>query len=347
MEIEIRTTEEDYRGFYKYFYFQRNLKRRILWTVLASLIIAISHDDSQPFLFSLWIIFLKFLLAGAILFGLVFPLPYLFAIRRLSKSVLSEKSPLKRKKIILTENGIDVETADDKIFWGWDSIKSVDSNKMLIAIFLFDNTVYLIPRRLFSSEYEAKHFRESIQREVLKIRIQVKREDVGRLYYWGFLGLIPLVGGITGIILLFRGIFQYKDAKLVLIGTGCILLTVGVYSYMFYDSEYGKSTGKSFEHVAQMELNNCMKDVEFFKMQHGVYPNSLEQIKANNQLLTIDDPLQTRKFGNKITKFNYHRVGGNYYLFSSGLDGIPNTSDDLYPALIDSDNNKFGLIRHR
>ena len=32
-------------------------------------------------------------------------------------------------------------------------------------------------------------------------------------------------------------------------------------------------------------------------------------------------------------------------MFSSGIDGIPNTSDDIYPTITAADSTKFGLIR--
>jgi len=55
--------------------------------------------------------------------------------------------------------------------------------------------------------------------------------------------------------------------------------------------------------------------------------------------------LLSRNSVNKKTKFNYKRVGSKYYLFSSGIDGIPNTSDDIYPTITAADSTKFGLIR--
>lgn len=44
--------------------------------------------------------------------------------------------------------------------------------------------------------------------------------------------------------------------------------------------------------------------------------------------------------------FEYQRVGRRYELFSSGLDRIPNTSDDLYPKVSGKLVGKIGLIKY-
>jgi len=102
--------------------------------------------------------------------------------------------------------------------------------------------------------------------------------------------------------------------------------------------------GKESEQLSQIKLNYIMKDVEFYKIQNGVYPESLEQIKKN-VFGWIDDPIQSRKGNGINTRFNYKKVGDKYYLFSSGIDGIPHTKDDLYPTFAKTDRSKFGLIK--
>ena len=75
-----------------------------------------------------------------------------------------------------------------------------------------------------------------------------------------------------------------------------------------------------------------MKHVEFYKLKNGSYPDSLEQVNDDNSQTSLYDPLQS---GGKVTtnnEFNYQKLGNHYYLFSSGLDGIPNTKDDIYPT---------------
>ena len=96
---------------------------------------------------------------------------------------------------------------------------------------------------------------------------------------------------------------------------------------------------------SQMQLNTLMKDIEFYKIKNGAYPDSLEQISKDDPMAWIDDPLQSGFGNSENIKFNYQKVGNHYYLFSSGIDGIPNTKDDIYPQVAPTDSAKFGLIR--
>ena len=43
--------------------------------------------------------------------------------------------------------------------------------------------------------------------------------------------------------------------------------------------------------------------------------------------------------------FEYKKIGNKYTLFSVGIDGIPNTADDIYPNIFDSDSSKFGFMK--
>jgi hypothetical protein len=165
------------------------------------------------------------------------------------------------------------------------------------------------------------------------------------LYGRGWLGLIPLVGGVVGIGLIILGIFKYRDRKLILIGLFALLFTIAIYSSIFYYFTYSNLGGKQWATTSQTFLNNLIKDIEFYKTTHGVYPDSLEQLTKNNEIAYINDQLLSRRPGIKNTKFNYKKIGNRYTLFSSGIDRIPNTSDDIYPNIIISDSSKIGLIK--
>ena len=83
--------------------------------------------------------------------------------------------------------------------------------------------------------------------------------------------------------------------------------------------------------LAQDILNNLVKDVEFYKQQHGQYPDSLEQVKATNRLALLNGPMSHRMFG-EIKNLQYRNNGAGYILFSVGEDMKPNTGDDLFPS---------------
>lgn len=54
------------------------------------------------------------------------------------------------------------------------------------------------------------------------------------LYKRGWLGLIPLVGAVVGLILILLGKFRYKDRRLIIIGCSAVLFTVAVYSGIYF-----------------------------------------------------------------------------------------------------------------
>lgn len=166
------------------------------------------------------------------------------------------------------------------------------------------------------------------------------------LYGRGWLGLIPLFGGFVGLGLMVLGIFKYKDKKLILIGFAAFLFTVAIYSSIFYYGAYSDAAGKQFAQSSQDFLNNLVRDIEFYKRQNGVYPDSLEQLLPDDKFAIIHDPLLSRRPGTKNTKFNYKRNGDSYILFSSGLDRIPNTKDDIYPTVKLNSNAKETPTTH-
>lgn len=134
-------------------------------------------------------------------------------------------------------------------------------------------------------------------------------------YLLGLICIIPLVGAFVGLGLLLYGILKYKDKWLVIIGAGGIIWT---------------------------------KDIEFYKLVHGTYPDSLKQLLDDDKLAPINDPAQGMKIKIKSPSYyNYEKIGDKYLIFSSGQDGIPKTSDDLFPKIKITDSTKIGLIKNR
>lgn len=163
-------------------------------------------------------------------------------------------------------------------------------------------------------------------------------------YLLGLLCLIPLVGAFVGVGLLLYGLLKYKDKWLSIIGAAGILWTIIVYSTLFYTATHASVFTKGFEDISQMQLNSLVKNIEFYKMQHGQYPDNLQQLLDDDKLAPINDAAQGMKIkGNSY--YNYEKVDGKYSLFSSGQDGIPKTKDDLFPQVTITDSSKIGLIK--
>ena len=162
------------------------------------------------------------------------------------------------------------------------------------------------------------------------IREKMNGKKITPPYKLGYLGIIPLVGFFVGIALTLYGIFRYKDRKFTLIGIASMLFTVILYSSDYYIS-YSTDTGKKgWEKLTQTLLNNLIKDIEYYKLQKGSYPESLNELEKSNETVIINDPTQARQTEDY---FNYQKVGEKYILFSSGSDRIKNTADDIYPKI--------------
>jgi hypothetical protein len=158
---------------------------------------------------------------------------------------------------------------------------------------------------------------------------EMKNDNSKPPYRLGFFGFIPLVGFFVGVGLTLYGIIKYKDKKLIMIGIACMVFTVIIYSALF-GPNFVKEGWKTH---AQMNLNSLVRHIEYYKLENGVYPDSLEQLDTRDMFgADIWDPTQSTKDG-KRPKYNYKNLGNTYLLFSSGTDGIPNTEDDIFPKV--------------
>ena len=162
-------------------------------------------------------------------------------------------------------------------------------------------------------------------------------------YLLGLLCFISLVGAFVGLGLLLYGIIKYKDKWLIAIGAFGILFTIAVYSSLFYSMKNASVFQDGFAQISQMQLNSLVQNIEFYKLQSGRYPDRLEQLQVYHQLAPIHDAIQSSQM-RENANYIYERVGEQYLLFSSGLDGIANTADDLYPQVTLTDSTKLGLI---
>ncbi|KAF2332352.1 hypothetical protein [Flavobacterium ginsenosidimutans] len=150
------------------------------------------------------------------------------------------------------------------------------------------------------------------------------------LYKWGFVGLIPNFGLISGAILIVQG-FIRKDRKMKIIGFAGILVTP-LFWYFYLTSDFHKGHLIQFTNY---RLNEVVKDLEFYKSKNDQYPDSLAQLKPQNKFF-IDQEFFSDEFDFKKVKparFYYKKERNNYILKSFGPDLILNTKDDIYPEL--------------
>ena len=163
-------------------------------------------------------------------------------------------------------------------------------------------------------------------------------------YLLGLLCLIPLIGAFVGLGLLLYGVFKYKDKWLIIIGVFGIFFTVGIYSYLFYYMKNGDLSKKGFAEISKMQLTSLVKNIEFYKLQHGQYPADLQQLLSDDKLAPITDAIQLVQQRQDFY-YNYQKIDSVYKLFSSGQDGIPGTTDDFFPQIIVGDSSRLGWIK--
>jgi len=70
-----------------------------------------------------------------------------------------------------------------------------------------------------------------------------------------------------------------------------------------------------------MQLNSLVKNIEYYKLEHGQYPDSLQQLLKDDKLAPITDAIQLNQ-QRPNNKYNYRKTGEKYLLYSSGQDGI-------------------------
>lgn len=341
MDVIIQNSESDYQKFNKYYSFKRKLNFKIFLIILLALFYS---GDNNGFILTNSLV--KFSILTVVFSCIVFLLPYLIFALRLSKLLKTKKYFLEKTKITIIETGIRIDSDSYNTFWHWDAIKLVGNSKDYIFIFFNkDKSRLIIPKNFFTSESQANNFHGKIHIEVVKAKGILKDKSGKHLYSWGWIGIIPNFGFIAGLILLYKGLFNYKDKKLVVIGIADILFSIIFWSVLFYQMNHGDWFSDSNSKFAQTELNSIVKDIEFFKSQNGSYPESLYQFNKTDQLIFINDPFLLTNLDTMNRNFNYKKIRDKYTIFSVGVDRIPNTLDDIYPTVTNDDTIKFGFIK--
>ena len=229
MQIEFQNSQQDFNDFLKSYYLKKDLYKRLLVLIVLSLLVAISKDTNQPFIL---LNFCMKLFIAAIILLLVFSLiPYTISKLKFQKA-LKIKSVTELQTIKLKEDGVDVITKSEYLFWRWETLNRADIVEGYLFFSLFTNKTYIIPLKFFSSSNEAINFLAIINANIFKFKGQSKERKIRNLYYWGLVGFLPNFGVIAGIILIVKG-FRYNNTNLVLIGSADILFTVIFWTIIF------------------------------------------------------------------------------------------------------------------
>lgn len=167
----------------------------------------------------------------------------------------------------------------------------------------------------------------------------------------GGMSFIPLIGVGLGVIAIIWGLVTRKAGgkTLAIVGACGILFTIVLYSALFYfgavkrDGVYDELRLKLSESL----LTSLVSSIEFYKLQHGQYPESLEALQKSlpkNSTVSVFDPTDV-KIGGKPRYYYYERIDADhYYLLGVGRDGQPFTDDDLVPTIEITPHSKVGLV---
>ncbi|MEW8375451.1 MAG: type II secretion system protein GspG [Candidatus Thiodiazotropha sp.] len=169
----------------------------------------------------------------------------------------------------------------------------------------------------------------------------------------GTLSFVPVFGVLVGLVVIIWGLVKWKLGGwgLVLIGTLGICFTVYLYGALFYVG-FAAIEEVSVDHKvrrAQTQLNKLVRKIEYYKIIHGEYPESLISLKTERQGVKyfsfIYDPFFSFK-DMQLLPYNYGRVNNdkNYFLSSSGPDRIEGTEDDIFPKLSEHELSVIGYI---
>lgn len=337
MELEFQATRKDYQNFYKSYHLNR-LKQDIIAAIIIPITIgyfSLAHSSGIiDFLENTFI-------AGALYLSILYLIPYLLSLWFYYLEIKKHPEYLEIKKIILLdEEGVMFSSGTKNDIWKWESFISLKVIRKNIVITVVSQKFILIPDSAFKSEAEFNNFLGTLQAKIMQYTGNVNNSTKEKPpYLVGLVGIIPIVGALLGILIILLGVFKYKDKWFTIIGAIGVLCTIG-----FYGTILTKQSDKNLHTelqigTAKRQLNALVKDIEFYKIQKGEYPESLDDLES----YSTTDILQND--GEHSYNFNYEVIGEKYKLFSSGVDKIPNTKDDLYPEIEVKDSTKIGFLK--
>ncbi|WP_374961643.1 hypothetical protein [Spongiibacter tropicus] len=171
-------------------------------------------------------------------------------------------------------------------------------------------------------------------------------------FIFSLTSFIPMLGIFIGIICIVIAATAKKSNSLLLglIGAGGILLSVVLYGSLAYNMFKDDNFSKAFEPHAKSAMTSLIKHIEYYKLQYGYYPESMDALRENfneGEMVFAFDMSAPRPMGGKPRDFYYEVIndGSNYLLFGIGLDEQPFTTDDIFPLIDPEKDKNIGWVR--
>jgi hypothetical protein len=340
MKVVFKKTKEEYISFFSFFSFRRKRAPRFILILAFALTSGLGADAHSLLSYSY-----RVSLTLLILLAVGFLFPYLILRIRLFKALRTRPEILESTSFEITESGILIKSDSITGEWNWKTVKKFEHDGGYIFIKSTNKKqVIFIPDSAFQSVQEADLFFETML-QYYKLATGFQRIKSGKhLYYFGLLGILPNIGLISGFVLLYKGLFTYEDRKLAWIGGAGVLFTIAFWiilsNLVFSETWNLKAKGD----YTRCNMNSLVKEIEFFNLQNGTYPDSLSQLRRGGEFLILQDSFnKANKNGEGF--FCYRKIRNKYTLYSVGEDGKPNTGDDIYPDITKGDTVRLGLIR--
>ncbi|WP_436899461.1 type II secretion system protein GspG [Acinetobacter gyllenbergii] len=173
-------------------------------------------------------------------------------------------------------------------------------------------------------------------------------------YILAGISFIPGIGIVFGIIALIWGILTKKSGGKVLaiMGACGIGFSIILYGSLFYFGfvQRGGVYDELRAQSSQIAMTSLVQAIEFYKIENGHYPDSLEtlgQSLPENSPIFLFDTTDV-SFGSSPRYYHYElKDSSHYYLLSVGADGKPYTNDDILPNVEIKPDSKIGLIIHQ
>jgi hypothetical protein len=180
-----------------------------------------------------------------------------------------------------------------------------------------------------------------------------KDEISGLEYGLGWSSFIPVLGLFLGLGAIVAGANKLKSggAKLItlallgiLLGTvGSLVLVQQLIFHRFSTSAVGKDIHQT---MAKNYLKQTVMALEYYKLVHGAYPNTLDEVKGEGIYFLHDGSAGT-EIGNihQLHAYALQPDGLHYRLMDTGPDGITGTADDIAPVMSPEELERTGYVK--
>ncbi len=180
-----------------------------------------------------------------------------------------------------------------------------------------------------------------------------KKHGVGAFILAG-ISFIPLIGIFIGIICIVIAVVGKKSNSKLLGGLGFagILFSVVLYGSLFYKAFNNEEFSKGFEVHAISAMTSLVRHVEYYKLQQGAYPESMDSLRSNlkeGEMVFSYDMSAPMNMSSPQRDFYFEVIndGANYLLFGIGQDATPFTQDDIFPIIDPIKDKNIGWVKGR